>query len=227
MRATFAAVLILLAVDAYAWMEKWAPAFKSTPANYRALPVENVRAFVETLKSDNEYKYLEIQARFSKGATLDLNGDGIDDFVFIIPWMGCGLGGDGYWAHFLVSDGAKGRMENIVDCYGAELTDLVKVGGKAYFRQSNHFSGGFEKSKHNHWVYQIFSFGTNGVMRCANAEVGRPFPAVTIHYINPKFKQIELTESDLKRIAEETKIVSRTYAIPSHGLPDARTDGRP
>ena len=227
MRATFAAVLILLAVDAYAWMEKWAPAFKSTPANYRALPVENVRAFVETLKSDNEYKYLEIQARFSKGATLDLNGDGIDDFVFIIPWMGCGLGGDGYWAHFLVSDGAKGRMENIVDCYGAELTDLVKVGGKAYFRLSDHFFGGFEKSKHNHWVYQIFSFGTNGVMRCANAEVGRPFPAVTIHYINPKFKQIELTESDLKRIAEETKIVSRTYAIPSHGLPDARTDGRP
>ena len=135
MRTTFA-VLILLAVDAYAWMEEWAPAFKATPANYRALPVENVRTFVETLKSYNEYKYLEIQVRFSKGATLDLNGDGIDDFVFIIPWMGFGLAGDGYCAHFLVSDGAKGRMENIVKCYGAELADLVKVGGKTYFRQS-------------------------------------------------------------------------------------------
>ena len=32
-----------------------------------------------------------------------------------------------------------------------------------------------------------------------------------IDYINPKFKQIELTESDLKMIAEETKIVSRSY----------------
>ena len=210
MRVAFA-VLILLAVDAYAWMEEWAPTLKSTSANYRALPVKNVRTFVETLKSDDGYKYSEISVRLSKGATLDLNGDGIDDFVFIIPWMGCGLAGDGYWAHFFVSDGAKGRMENIVKCFGAELADLVKVGGKTYFRQSNHFSGGFEKSNHNHWVYQMFSFGTNGVMRCANVEVGRPFPAVTIHYINPKFKQIELTESDLKMIAEETKIVSRSY----------------
>lgn len=168
MRAAFV-VLILLAVDAYAWMEEWAPTLKSTSANYRALPVKNVRTFVETLKSDNGYKYKEISVRLSEGATLDLNGDGIDDFVFIIPWMGCGLAGDGYWAHFIVSDGAKGRMENIVKCFGAELADLVKVGGKTYFRQSNHFWG-FEKSKHNHWVYQMFSFGTNGVMRCANVK---------------------------------------------------------
>ena len=213
MKATFA-VLILLAVDAYAWMEEWAPAFKSTPANFRVLSHESVTNFVSTLKDKNggnDYRWDWDQIEYTKGAAIDLNGDGSDDFVFVIPWLGCGLANRGYWVHFIVSDGAKGRMENIVECYGAELADLVKVRGKTYFRQSNHFYGGFEKSKHNHWVYQIFSFGTNGVMRCANVEVGRPFPAVTIHYINPKFKQIELTESDLKMIAEETKIVSRSY----------------
>ena len=98
---------MLLVIDAYAWMEPWAPPFKSTSANYRVLPARSVQAFVETLKYD-EYKYDELQVRFSEGAALDLNGDGIDDFVFIIPWMGCGLGADGYWAHFIVSDGARG-----------------------------------------------------------------------------------------------------------------------
>ena len=209
MRTAFA-VLILLAVDAHAWMDAWAPTFKSTPANYRVLPAENIRAFVETLKPDNEDTYNELQVGFSKGATLDLNGDGIKDFMFTIPWMGNGLNASGHSVHFIVSDGAKGRIENIVECYGAELSDLVNVGGKTYFRQSNFFED-FKKSTHNHWVYQIFSFGTNGVMRCANDEVGRPFPAVTVYYVNPKFKQIELTESDLKKISEGTKIISRKY----------------
>ena len=101
-------------------------------------------------------------------------------------------------------------MENIVECFGAELSDLVKVGEKTCFRHSNFFPK-LTHSKHNYWVYQMFSFEANGVMRCANAEVGRPFPAMTIYYINPKFKQIELTESDIKMISKETKIVSRKY----------------
>ena len=200
--------LILFAVDAYAWMDEWAPTFKCTSANYKVLPSKNTRRFVETLKSDDGVEYGEFRARYSEGAILDLNGDGVDDFVFIVPWMGNGLNASGSWVHFIVSDGAKGRMENIVECYGAELADLVEVGGKTYFRHSGFFEH-FEKSKHNHWVYQVFSFGTNGVMRCANAEVDRPFPAVTIYYINPKFKQIELTKSDIKTISEKTKIVSR------------------
>lgn len=48
-------------------------------------------------------------------------------------------------------------------------------------------------------------------MRCANADVGAPFPAVTIYYENPKFKQIELTAADLKVIEEKTRPVTRKY----------------
>ncbi len=205
MRVVFAA-LVLLTFNAYAWMEKWAPMFKCAPANYRVLPAESVKSFVEAFKSADA----KFRGGVSKGAAVDLNGDGVDDYVFIIPWMGCGLGAAGYNVHFIVSDGAKGRMETIVECYGADWSDFVKVGEKTYFRQSNFFSE-FEKSKHSHWVYQVFSFDKNGVMKCANAEVGRPFPAVTVFYNKPKFKPAELTAADLKRIEKETKPTSRKY----------------
>jgi hypothetical protein len=39
--------------------------------------------------------------------------------------------------------------------------------------------------------------------------LGKQFPAVTIYYINPKFKQIELTKGDLTKIAAGTKPTSR------------------
>ena len=88
--------------------------------------------------------------------------------------------------------------------------DLVKVAGKTYFRHSTFFEG-FEKSRHNHWVYQVFSFDKNGDVVCANGDFGKLFPAVTIYYIKPKFRQIELTAGDLKQIEDETaRIVQRT-----------------
>ena len=92
--------------------------------------------------------------------------------------------------------------------YGVEKSDFVKVAGKTYFRHSKFFEH-FEKSRHNHWVYQVFSFDKSGAMRCSNADLGKQFPAVTIYYINPKFKQIELTKGDLKTIADGTKPTSR------------------
>ena len=203
MRATFVA-LSLLTSNAHAWMDKWAPTFKFAPAKYRKLPERSVGAFVE---DSEEYGR---PVKYCEGAVLDLNDDGVDDYVFIIPWMGNGLNASGYWVRFIVSDGAKGRKETMVECYGAELSDLVKVGEKTYFRQSNFFSK-FEKSEHNHWVYQMFSFDKDGVMKCANDEVGRPFPAATIFYDKPKFKAIELTAADLKQIETETRPTSRKY----------------
>ena len=84
----------------------------------------------------------------------------------------------------------------------------MRVGEKTYFRHSMFFNQ-FEQSKHNHWVYQVFSFDKSGAMKCSNADLGKQFPAVTIYYINPKFKQIELTKGDLKKIAAGTKPTSR------------------
>ena len=66
------------------------------------------------------------------------------------------------------------------------------------------FFNEFEKSKHNHWVYQVFSFDKKGVMKCGNKDFGKLFPAVTIYYVKPRFKQIDLTRRDRRKIADET-----------------------
>ena len=202
-RLTLASTTLTFAFSANAWMDQWAPAFESTPANVQALPETSVSNYVCTARADFEFRW-----QYCKGYTLDLNDDGAKDQVFILPWMGNGLNASGYDVHFIVSDGAKGWKKSIMEGYGVDKADFVKVAGKTYFRHSMFFNQ-FEKSKHNHWVYQLFSFDKNGTMRCSNDGFGNKFPAVTIYYINPKFKQIELTKGDLKEIADKTKATSR------------------
>ena len=194
---------IFITFNANAWMDQWAPVFKSTPADVQVLSGTSVSNYVCTVREDFEFCL-----QYCKGYALDLNDDGIKDQVFILPWMGNGLNASGYDVHFIVSDGAKGRKTTVMQGYGVEKSDFVKVAGKTYFRHSMFFNQ-FEKSNHNHWVYQVFSFDKNGAMRCSNGDFGKLFPAVTIFYINPKFKQIELTKGDLKKIADETKTTSR------------------
>ena len=190
--------VLLAAPGAQAWMEQWAPELKSRPAVVRKLPQKNVRVFAAAL----EEEYCGVP--YAEGGGIDLNGDGVEDFAFIVPWMGCGLNGSGYTIFFVVSDGKGGRTENVFSGYGAALSDLVNVGEKTYFRLSS-------KSRHNHWVFQLFEFDASGVARCANSAFGTRFPAVTIFYENPKFRQIELTASDRKKIEEQTKPTSRSY----------------
>jgi len=206
MRVVGVVVWALVVFEAEAWMEAWAPAFECTPAKIRNVPLTSVSNFVCRVRGEDVTSYWQ----YCHGGALDLNGDRIDDYVFILPWMGCGLCAFGDTAHFLVSDGKGGRMETVMDGYGIEMSDLVEVGGKTYFRHSMFFEA-FEKSKHNHWAFQVFAFDTNGVMRCANAEVGCPFPAVTIFYENPKFRPVELTPADLKEIEKETRPDSHRY----------------
>ena len=198
--------LSALVPSANAWMGKWAPEIKSKPVEVKKLSSHSVSNFVKTARSESPEAY----ALYSKGCSCDLNGDGIDDFMLIIPWMGCGLNASLEEVFFIVSDGKGGRIENVAEGYGIELSDLVKIKGKVYFRHS-YFIGVLEKCKHNHWAYQVFSFGKDGKMKCANEEVGSPFPAVTIFYDNPKFKQVELTAADLKKIADETKVTVGKY----------------
>ena len=194
---------LFLAFDASAWMDQWAPAFKSTPADVQVLPGTSVSNYVCTAREDFEFCL-----QYCKGYALDLNDDGIKDQVFILPWMGNGLNASGADVHFIVSNGAKGRKKTVMEGYGVEKADFVKVAGKTYFRHSMFFNQ-FEKSNHNHWVYQMFSFDKNGAIRCGNGDFGKQFPAVTIFYNNPKFKQIELTKGDLKKIAAGTKPKAR------------------
>ena len=201
---TFVSALfaLVLAFDANAWMDPWAPVFKATLASVQALSRTSVSNYVCNILGD------EFRWKYSEGYALDLNDDGTEDQVFIIPWMGNGLLAAGYDVHFLVSNGAKGQRKTVMEGYGVEKSDFVKVAGKTYFRHSKFFEH-FEKSRHNHWVYQVFSFDKSGAMKCSNGDFGKQFPAVTIYYINPKFKQIELTKGDLKKIADETKPKSK------------------
>ena len=198
-------LLLALLLDAHAWMDHYAPELKSTPAKLSMLTQKNIKWFVEDVKSDSEFV-----SEYSKGVGVDLNNDGYKDFVFIIPWMGNGLNASGYNAHFIVSDGKGGRVENIIEGFGIEISDIVNINDKIYFRHSAFFES-FEKSQHNHWVFQIYSFDTNGIMRCANADIGKSFPAATIFYSNPKFKAIELTDADRRKIAQETKPKSQVF----------------
>lgn len=195
-------LLIFFALDANAWMESWAPTFKSTPAKYRKLSAQSVANYVCAAWGEEDEGSIRLE--YSQGGALDLNGDKVEDYVFIVPWVGNGLNAYGHNVYFVVSDGEGGWKESVMECYGANISDLVTVDDKPYFRVSNFYEN-FEKSIHNHWVYQILSFGKNGTVKCANAELGKPFPAVTIFYNNPKFKQIELTAGDLKKIAAELK----------------------
>ena len=198
-------LLLALSFGAHAWMDHYAPELKSTHAKLSVLSKKNIKWFVEDVKSDSEFV-----SKYSEGVGVDLNDDGYKDFVFIIPWMGNGLSASGYNAHFIVSDGKGGRVENILEGYGIETSDIVNINGKIYFRHSAFFES-FEKSQHNHWVFQIYSFDTNGIMRCANDDIGKSFPAATIFYSNPKFKAIELTDADRRKIAQETKPKSQVF----------------
>lgn len=202
-----AMMLALCSYSLNAWMDQWAPKIKSTPANLTVFSNNAVERFLQRNYDDYHYS-----AQYSQGGEVDFNDDGIKDYVFIVPWMGNGLSACGYYTHFIVSDGKGGRIENTLDSYGAELSDIVKINGKVYFRHSDFF-GSFEKSAHNHWAFQFFSFGKDGIMRNANHEIGDYLPAVTIFYSNPKFKQIELTSSDRKTITSQTKPKANSFNI--------------
>lgn len=205
---------LLIALNAGAWMDAWAPVFESMSAAIRELPKESVDDFVNTVWDDTGAAFGVTAGEtiapyckaydISKGYGLDLNADGIEDRVFLIPSNACGLGAILCEVHFIVSNGAKGWKHTVMDGFGVNASDLVKVAGKTYFRHS-YFFRSFEKSDHNHWVFQVFSFKADGSVECGNDDFGEFFPAATIFYERPRFKRIELTEMDLKEIADETK----------------------
>ena len=191
--------VLFLTFNANAWMEQWAPEFTATKAEAQTLPGTIVSNFVFSVREELPFSW-----QYCDGYALDLNGDGINDQVFVIPWMGSGLNEFGHDVYFIVSNGAKGWRKTVMKGYGVDKSDFVTVEGKTYFRHSAFFNE-FERSKHDHWVYQVFSFDKKGVVRCSNKDFGKLFPAVTIYYIKPRFWQIELTRRDLKKIAAETQ----------------------
>lgn len=217
MKVALALALALAgAFQAFGWMEAWAPVLKSEPVEVAPMPAEEKSRFVKAFAKDEglEEGIDALRAQYSQGGIADLNGDGIADYIVIVPWMGNGLNASGADIHFIISAGGAGNwVETTIEGYGAELDDIVGIGGKILFRHSA-FHGEFEKSDHNHWVYQLFSFGADGKMKRANGDAAGQFPAVTIFYEKPRFKQIELTKADLKEIAEGSGTVPRVWNFP-------------
>ena len=208
-------LMMLLSFNVGAWERDHAPAFKMNAAKMKEISAESVTNFVKyaIVKDWSEYftkEYLDSPDNSfftsSTGGVIDLNEDGVDDFVFSIPWNSCGISGAMSYVYFIVSDSKGGWWETRISGYYVEMSDLVTISGKVYFRASDLWEHKFEKSNHNHWLYQIFAFDKNGSIRVANDKVGFSFPAVTIFYYAPKFKQIELTENDRKEIARRTAI---------------------
>ena len=120
---TFVSALFVLvfAFDADAWMDPWAPAFKAAPASVQALSRTSVSNYVcAALGYEFGWKY-------SEGYALDLNDDGTEDQVFIVPWMGNGLNASGYDVHFLVSNGVKGRRKSVMEGYGVEPVPMLPI----------------------------------------------------------------------------------------------------
>lgn len=215
--------------NAFAWMERWQPKITVTPAEIEEFPEGTAGAFVGLLNT--RLMVSDTYGAYCTGGLIDLNGDDIKDYVFLLPWMGCGLNASGYEVHFIVSGGVKGRIETIVDGYGVELSDIVTINGKVYFLHSMFFNS-FEKSEHNHWVYQAFSFNKDGTMRRANSDFGNLFPAVTIFYENPKFRRVVLTPNDLKnKYLEGTDIsyydflTKEEYGIELTNVPTTANSG--
>ena len=79
------------AFNANAWMDQWAPEFSATSAEVQALSGTSVSNYVRTIVWEDEPLYSPLSWQYSEGYALDLNGDGINDQVFIIPWIGNGL----------------------------------------------------------------------------------------------------------------------------------------
>lgn len=192
-------LLTIASLNANAWWEDHQPKMEFTPAKIKEITGDDLIPFLKLFTSEIEWK-----GEYSKGVQVDLNNDGVNDYVVIIPWLGCGLNGSGYDGYFIVSVGHGSRNVYYIEGYDMSPSDIVKINGKTYFRHST-MLGNFEKSIHNHWVYQIFSFEKEGYMRRANKDIGSIFPAVTIYYNDPRFEQIELTEADIKSIEKQTR----------------------
>ena len=107
----------------FAWMAPWAPQLKAAPVKIQAFSEETMAAFLSLL--DTDFASYEPHAEYCAGGRIDLNGDEIDDYVFILPWMGCGLAAQGYTAHFIVSGGVEDLRlsgEVIADIFAGKIT---------------------------------------------------------------------------------------------------------
>jgi len=216
-------IAVLSAMTLNAWQQHNAPDFKWTPLKMRVAEKQEkwnyIRAsglsdgdVTEIEKTDDgKTKIVEtFVTQYSSVGIADLNDDGVNDAMIIVPWMGNGLNADGHTIAFLVSDGKGGRMLTVTEGHGQDLGDIAVINGKKYFMSSDFRYG----KGHNYWIYRPYAFRKDGNMREASAEVGKPFPALTIFYNDSKFKAEVITPPLKKMIDDGTNVKSSKWVAP-------------
>jgi len=133
----------------------------------------------------------------------DLNEDGKKDFIVCAWWGGCGLAAFGCDVFFFLSS-PRGYWKTRFKVYCFEKEDILRVNNKNYFLLTT-FQSWSTENGHNYWLNRIYSFGKDGRMYEADAEIGSPFPSYIQYLERETHEQAKLSEDSKKRMWEEAK----------------------
>ena len=179
----------------YGWESRHCPDFRRN-----SLPlVEEDDAAIPKMIDVSKYPEFSDKTLYSA----DLNGDGQKDLIICAPWCGCGLAALGCDVFFFLSS-PTGPVKTRFKAYCFEKEDILQVGGKNYFLLTT-FQHWSTENGHNYWLNRIYSFGKDGQMREADAEIGPPFPSFIQYLYRETHEQADLSEDTKQRMWEEAK----------------------
>lgn len=137
---------------------------------------------------------------------VDLNQDGVPDFMVNIWSDGCGLAATGSTHTFLLSEKGRFKATSFYSHdFGAEDIIRLKPDGPWYYIQNDLLGNGDEKTRdgrdHSFWVYQLYRF-SGGKMVESNKDDAR-FPKWIWYTYKANHKETDqLTAEQKKRIME-------------------------
>ena len=179
----------------YGWESRHCPDYRRT-----SLPlVEEDDAAIPKMIDVSKYPEISDKTLYSA----DLNGDGQKDFIVSAEWCGCGLASLCSDLFFFLSS-PEGYVKTLLHVFCFEKEDILHVGEKNYFLLTT-FQHWSTENGHNYWLNRIYSFGKDGRMREADAEIGPPFPSYIQYLYRETHEQANLSEDTKNRMWEAAK----------------------
>ncbi len=179
----------------HGWEGKHCPAYTRT-----SLPiVEEDDAFVPRMIDVTKYSGFTDKTLYSA----DLNEDGRKDFIICAWWGGCGVAMLGCDVFFFLSS-PQGYLKTRFRAYCFDKEDILRVNNKNYFLLTVYQSWSTENG-HNYWLNRIYSFGKDGRLYEADAEIGSPFPSYIQFLERETHEQAKLSDDTKKRMWDEAK----------------------
>ena len=186
---------LLIAGSLFAWQGRYAPNYKRT-----SLPLtEGSEALMAKLVDLDRYppvsgKDLHIA---------DLNEDGKPDYIVCAGWGGCGLAAGACELHIFLS-APDGCYRTRMQVHSFEPQDILRVNGKNYLLLTL-FQYWSTEDGHNYWLHRIYSFGKDGRLREADAEIGPPFPSFIRYLSRENHEEAKLSPETKRRMWETAK----------------------